>query len=419
MLPLSVASTTARAATFRSGEVIVVEADEVIDDDLYLTGQKVTVKGTIQGDLVVFAQNIEIEGTVEGDLIAAGQTVVISGRIGDSVRIAGQVLKVASSADIDGDLLAAGFSLECQPETKIHGDLVYAGYQALLAGEIERNLKVAANALEIQGEIGGDASLKVEAASGQGPPPNFGPPPEVAWPGVPTGLTIGDTAHIGGDLEYASPEAGDIAAGAKIDGQVEHEMQIPEAQQPPPNPIWQILRRGASLLVVGLLLIVYRPAWILRIADRVREKPGKSLGYGIFAVALATFAFFVIFGLTLAACIAVAVIQLPNLIGPALVLGTLGMATIAGLGWFYLIYAAPVVIALSAGRLIFRQTGSGNFLSCALALVVGLLLVVAVTSIPFVGGVIALALMLLAVGGIWVARRPEPDSIPPEKGVLA
>ena len=39
------------AADFRSGDVVVISADEVIDDDLFVSGERIEVNGTVTGDL--------------------------------------------------------------------------------------------------------------------------------------------------------------------------------------------------------------------------------------------------------------------------------------------------------------------------------------------------------------------------------
>ncbi len=85
-------------AEVRQGNEVTIAEDEVIDDDLYVFAQKVTVNGTIKGDLIVFAQQININGSVDGDLIAAAQQVLVNGKVSDDARIAGQVLTLQGEA---------------------------------------------------------------------------------------------------------------------------------------------------------------------------------------------------------------------------------------------------------------------------------------------------------------------------------
>ena len=62
-------SGAALAADFRSGDTVTIAKNEVIDDDLIITGQNVIVDGTINGDLVVAGGKIVINGTVNGSVL--------------------------------------------------------------------------------------------------------------------------------------------------------------------------------------------------------------------------------------------------------------------------------------------------------------------------------------------------------------
>ena len=66
---------TAYAFDGRNGQTVTIGEDEVIDEDLYLSGETVIMNGTVNGDLVVFATNITINGSVSGDVQAAGKEI--------------------------------------------------------------------------------------------------------------------------------------------------------------------------------------------------------------------------------------------------------------------------------------------------------------------------------------------------------
>src|SRR4030065_1785700 len=89
ILMMAVLVTPAYAFEDRTGDYVSIEANEVIDDDLYVAAQVFTLDGMVTGDLVVVAQTITINGEIGGDLIAAGQTGIINGKGGDAVRHAG------------------------------------------------------------------------------------------------------------------------------------------------------------------------------------------------------------------------------------------------------------------------------------------------------------------------------------------
>src|SRR5215217_6857180 len=195
-------ASTAWAVETRSGDSVVIGPDEVVDDDLYVTANNVVIDGTIRGDLVAFGQSITVDGTVEGDLIAAGRSVEIRGTVEDDARIAGQTLLLGEGAEVEDDLIAAGFSLQNLPDSSVGGTLLYAGYQALLQGTVDEDVSVAANGLELGGEVGGNVDAEVDGEDG-GPPP-FLFAQQAAAPAVDSGLTLTDSAVVGGDLTYES-----------------------------------------------------------------------------------------------------------------------------------------------------------------------------------------------------------------------
>ena len=72
---------TAFGVEFKSGENVTVGPNEVVEDDLYMTGDTMTVEGRVIGDVVAAGRMVIIEGVIEGDLIAVGQAIVIRGRV--------------------------------------------------------------------------------------------------------------------------------------------------------------------------------------------------------------------------------------------------------------------------------------------------------------------------------------------------
>jgi hypothetical protein len=76
----------AGAIEFKAGQHVTVPADEVIDGDLYATGETVTIDGktvtidgTVRGDVVASGREVRVNGSIEGDLMACGQAVVRGG----------------------------------------------------------------------------------------------------------------------------------------------------------------------------------------------------------------------------------------------------------------------------------------------------------------------------------------------------
>lgn len=221
----------------RAGDTVTVAADEVVEDDLYLTGGQITVAGTIRGDLVAAGSDITISGVVEGDVIAGGRQVIISGEVGDDVRAAGMVIEVQGQAVIGGDLLATGFSLVTSSGSVVQGDVVYGGYQADLDGEIGGSALVGSNSLRLGGTINNSLSASVGAPEDRMPfnPFPFMPNmPDIEL--IPGGFTLGPQAVVLGNLEI---EANNVEALDIPEGQVEwqHRTRSRKSSSQQKNPI--------------------------------------------------------------------------------------------------------------------------------------------------------------------------------------
>src|SRR5689334_18770430 len=214
--------TPAYAFDGRGGDKVVIQTAEVVNDDLYVGAQEFVLDGTVNGDLIVFAQIVTINGKVDGDLMAAAQTVVVNGEVTGAIRMAGSVLQVGEKASIGGDIVGAGYSLEGKAGSKIGRDLVFAGGQILLAGDVTRNVRVATGGFDLRSKVGGDVKAEVGNADQgpAGPPPAmFMPRTSISAPNVNPGLTIASSAAIGGNLNYTQSKDVTIPAGV-VSGKV-------------------------------------------------------------------------------------------------------------------------------------------------------------------------------------------------------
>jgi cytoskeletal protein CcmA (bactofilin family) len=410
----------ARAAEFRSGEDVVIKADETIADDLYVFGRHITIDGTVEGDVVAFGEQITINGTVKGHIMGAAQTVVVNGT-SDGARIAGQVLKLAPKAKLDGDIVAAGYSLELEKESTVSGDAIYAGFQALFSGRIDHDLRAALANCRLAGSIGGDVDLDVGGNVNAPPQPVFGPPPPVGMPSVPGGLTIADSAVVEGDLTYQAQQEAKTDPAAKISGEVKHRKPAtPVAKNRPAqkekttvlSTAFSRLRHVICVGLVGLSVLVFFPrasgAW----ADNIRNRPAASFFVGIVGL----IAFIAILVLAAVAIILIAVLlglaSLTELV-PMLIVGG-GVGYVALIVGFWLLWAflAEALAGMALGRMALRDE---SFTARIGALVVGIVIVSLVLSIPYIGPWLGFLVVLLGLGGfcLWLAGTSPSESFVP------
>ncbi len=424
LVTLLIASPVLGTVETRSEDRVVIGSGEEVDDDLYVTANEVTVDGTIRGDLVAFGRSITVNGTVQGDLIAAGQSVEVGGTVDDDARVAGQTLLLRDDARVGDDLISAGFSLESGPGSTVGGTLLYAGYQALLAGNIGEDLKGAMNGLQLSGQVGRDVDADVDGEDGGSPPFLFEPVVEI--PTVEPGLTLTDAARIGGDLSYESSTEARVAPGAQIEGEVtRQERPAAEEEEPARSAAadWVLanLRSFVELVLVGLLLIWLASGWVRRVAGRVLDRPLASLGWGL----LGFIAFFVLGIAILLVTILLAVIfgllTLGGLVALIVVVGLLAEAVLALAFWVSTGYLAQIVVSFLAGLLVVEAIWPGRGTGQrVLPLVVGLILYVVLRAIPVLGPIVGLVVLLLGLGALsnWIwttfrrsSRAAQPPSV--------
>lgn len=415
---------------------VVIDANEVIDDDVVFTGSSLVVNGVIKGDLVAMGQEITVNGTVEGDLLAMGMTIIVNGEVTDDARAAGYLVRFGSGATVGDDAMAAGFSVEAASGSSIGSDMLVAGFQALLAGDIGGDLKGGANGMQIDGTVAGDAELEVGepgASAGFSRFSMFNPQmPPVA--SVPAGLTVSSGASIEGDLSYTSVSPGNIASGT-VQGSTNFERQVlPEVEEPefefkPRQPgaavqhfagqiVLKLVRRFITLALVGLLIIWLMPKLLNDTVAMFKARPWNSLGIGALGYAVSL----------------VALVFLP---WPLILLGTvLGIISLGGLtpavlgfgvvGWASLLvgfataasWLAKIVLGVWAGQIIWKAIQPEGK-SLVPPLLIGVAIASALRVIPVLGVLIGVAIALFGLGALimMVRERLRPAEKPAAEAV--
>jgi cytoskeletal protein CcmA (bactofilin family) len=388
------------AADTRGGEQVVIGREEVIDDDLYVAANTVTIDGTVKGDVVVFASQIVVNGTVEGDLLAAGQAILLNGRIGDDMRAGGQAIMLGPSARVAGDLAIGALSLENQAGSSVSGDLLVGAYQALLAGEIGQNVKGAMDRMELRGSVGGNVDIAVGGDQGVSTV-RFSPAGQIPIPTVPPNLTLADSARIGGKLMYTSSAEASVNPSAKITAGTAYNQRTATQPAAPQLPGLKYLQRLAGLLLIGLLMLWLTPAWTRRMADTVQARPLTSLAWGLVAFVGFVVAVIMIMILTIALAVMFGYLTLGGLAAMIVGMGMLVDVTLVLGGIAYLSFVAQVVIAYMAGRWLLQKVQPAWAERPVIPLAVGLIVYVMLRAVPGLGTLVGWLVVLLALGALW------------------
>lgn len=381
------------AAEFRDGDTVIIGEDEVIDDDLFISGQTVTVDGTVTGNLFAAGANVTVNGVVDGSLFMAGQSLAVNGTVNGSLFGTGYSLTTGPDAVTDGNLYFSGFSLTTEPGSQVGRSLYGNGYQLLLDGTTADNVYVGAAALELTGNVGGDVTGSV-SSSQESAPTMFMPSFDGSVSIVPPGLRMDDSAQVSGDVtvDVIQPDQGEAAA--------------PVYSLANERTRW-VLGELIALLIVGFLLLWLRPTWLRRTSAVARERWLPSLGVGLLAVIIAAFLVPLIVGIIVLLTIAGGWISLGELTAPILGLGLTGLGLAVAVFLFLVGMVSKIIVAFLGGRLLVQRPSDSNITARDFAaLALGLVIYILLRALPFgVGFIIGLFITLLGLGAFFLTWR--------------
>ena len=342
----------------RVGDVVTVsEAVEMIRDDLYVVGRTVTVRAPVDGDVVAAGGAVVLEGPTSGGVLATGGTVRIRGQVGRGVRAAGGTVGVETSVGTDAVL--AGGLVTLERGARVGRDLVAAGSTLQVLGEVGGRARLAGGTVLIGGRVGGD----VEADGDR--------------------VVVLPEAWIAGRLRYRSAQPAEIRPGARIQGGV--------VQQAIARPPGLLHRRGRFpwvrwaiealwLLTLGFVAQAVLPQASAQVTEET-SRPGRSLLVGFVLLVTVPVA---------------AVLLLLTVVG--IPLGFLALGLYAAT-----LYLGQVFTGRWIGEGLLRRALRAPTVSPYVATAVGVLLLVVLFGLPWVGWIVRLGAVLVGFGAIWLA----------------
>ena len=400
----------------RTGTQVTVGPTEVLPDDLYATGDIITIDGTIKGDLIAFGSEVRVNGTVEGQVLGAARSIWINGTVQDDVRVAAYQVEIGDKAHVAHDINVAAFSFAALPGSDIGGDVYAFAYQSQANGKIGGSFRGGSNGLYIGGEVGRDVLVDVSAPDPQfrelGPLMRMSPIPILG-----PGLHIADTAVISGALKYVSRGEAIIAPSARV-SQVIRETPTPEAQarqraqEPERGFGWRALiwifvqmRHLLTLILIGLLLIVLLPRLIPEAAAQLRARPWPSLGWGCVGEIAFIVSLPLIFAMVVGVGLLLGIITLGGLqtvfIGTGLLLeGLWGVAFAVVTS-----YVTKIIVGFLVGALLLEQARTKGTTGGFWPLIIGLVLYFIVAAIPILGWLVGWVATWLGLGALWLWLR--------------
>ena len=358
--------------------IFVVSADEPVNEDVYVTSTKGVVDGTINGDLVIFTGDLIINGSVTGSVsVFSSATVTVSEGASVEGSLRGAAVNVKILGDVGDDVFITAASVVVEETGTVGRDLMAFGGVVRVEGAVGRDVRGRTVRTVIDGSVGGDIDIATQK------------------------FEVGDSASVGGDVQYRSQIDASIASGAQVSGSIK---RLPTQS----NFIYGVILALANVvgflgfLVAGLIALFVARGSGSRATGAMITNPIKSFFWGLGAVI---------------ALPVVTVLLAATLVGLPIAL-LMVMVMVAGL----IIGPVPAVAALG-NRVLFKR---GGLLG---AFVVGAILWrLAIWLVPLVGGVLFLIALVWGIGawivGMLAARNDDPAPVPllpasmiPESGV--
>ena len=363
LIVVLVLSLSSFALERRHGEFVNVASNETVDDTLLLGGGTLRLEGVVNGDLLAFGRTLEVRGTVKGDLVSFAKRTVVSGTV------EGSIYNLSQSLDLDGQVGHSLYgwvqSLRVDNHAHVGDGILAGGGDISLEGEVKRSVNIATSSADVSGSIGRDLTMAGGA------------------------LTLTNTARIGGNLNARVRQLRDvhIADGATIAGKRDIQVRVRRNQFAHPRFYFHQAIWLAAAMLVGWLFLMLNPGFFQSSTQAVGSG-WRSLGLG-FAVLAAVPVAVIVAALTL--------VGLPV----ALMLFALYLAAI---------YLAKIWVGAFLGRALLKPAG-GLKRDWLLGLLVGLLILIIVEFVPYLGGLVRFGVICLGLGALawqlYQASRPR------------
>jgi hypothetical protein len=348
-----------------------VPAGTTVDDDVLLFGETVTINGDVNGNVFALGGTVTVNGKVDGSLYALSQQVLVNGEVTDGVYGAALELVFGPEGRVGRNAAFLGLSVRMPEGATIGRDLTgifLLGAQ--FAGEVERDTTAVIGPLEF-------VRLIIRLFDIQ----------------APSFLAPQTTAPAG--LKLASPVPINVPAQGVIDTILMQRWLIFMA------------RDYISLFLVGLLALWLFPGHLKRWGEKAMKAPFSSLGLGLAVVVVGGVALALLWALILAVALGLGRIGFSGL-GTAIgMLGFFGVSTAGAVLFVIVTFISKLVFAFQAGFLILKRFERTGFWYKLGVMALGLLIYVILAAIPYIGWAVAVVVMLLGTGAVFLVFNDD------------
>jgi predicted anti-sigma-YlaC factor YlaD len=349
----------ASAVEFRKGESVSVPAEEHVVGDVFLSGARCTVEGTVDGDVYGFCRDLIVRGHVTGDVIAFAQSARVDGVVDGHVRAFSNNVNI--NGTVGEGVMSFVESINVNSSGKVGGSVTAFTSRLTVDGSVAHDVVFFGDHLLLNNSVGGAVRAKGHR------------------------VTISSTAEVAGPVRIETSEPPDVSPQAKLVVPYQYiKMEHKPAFAQRGYVLWRFIWAAAYILL-GLVLFLLLPRFSQE-TMRDAEHLGGSLGLGIL----------LLFGMPFAA-----VLCCITIVG--LFIGVSGF-----LFWLFMLFCAQIVVGGLIGQWLMGRTTEVWPLIGRMAVGVAILRIA--TATPYAGHWIKLIALIWGLGAIAIAlyRRIRP-----------
>ncbi|MFA4942086.1 MAG: polymer-forming cytoskeletal protein [Patescibacteria group bacterium] len=361
MMTLVLFPAITKAFSVQSGNSVSNPKDQIINGNLYAAGSIITIDGQVTGDVICVGQTVNISAKVDGDIICAAQTINISGEVLGNVRVAGNFINL--SGTVGRNMNAFGASVILSDKAKVGWDLLVAGVQTEMRGEVNGSLHGSVKNLLVAGRVAKNLDIKVDGDL------------EKKERGV---LEITETGKVEGDVIYTGINEAKLIKD-RVSGKIVHNLPESSDHKVVLAFIWGRIYAIFSALLVGLALLSLWRKQVVGVTDRMKNKIGMNIGVG----AIVMFA--------------------PPIISLILIATFIGipLALILSALWLMVIFVSRVVFGIMVGRFLLKKMVGKQAPKLFLEMIAGIVVCSVIFALPLIGWLGALIATCWSLGAMW------------------
>ena len=347
-------------------------SEQVIDQDVFLTGQQPTVEGTVNGDVFIVGSEAAITGKINGSVFVLAEKLELEGVVSGNLYTAAVEINQLADAKINRSLYAFVLSLITESQSSIGRDLNLVAMSARLQGQTSGKTVAIVGPWEIFKVMQDFINLNI------------------------TGFNPSTPSVVYMETEPISSKAGLASI-----------ILIEEDQNPSALAKWALdaLKSLINFIVVGGLVLWLFPQRFKGWASKVKMEPLASAGYGILVLINGYLVPIVGLAFVVGLLIGLLFLSLPSLAWTFFGLGIGSLIMLVTLFQVAITFVSKAIVAYLIGTIILSKIVPGALKYAFLSLLVGLLIYVPLASIPYLGFIIGLVTTVVGLGAIWLGRK--------------